>query len=341
MIAKGIDVSSHQGRIDWARVKAAGIQFAIIRAGYGLTFVDEQFHRNIKECNRLDIPCGAYWFSYATNAKKARQEALEIIKLVKPYRLEYPVCFDLEYDTLRYAKEQGVTIGKVQATAHAEAFLSEVEAAGYYAMNYANRDYLINMFDAGLLKKYDLWYAFWAASKDRDCGIWQYSSKGRVDGINGNVDMNHAFKDYPAIMRQYGLNGFAKAGAPPAAPSKPKPDPEPAPEPAKPAEMVYVVKKGDTLSAIAAKYKTTWQALAKKNKIKDPNLIYPGQKIVISGTAKVPAAPVMKKVVYTVKKGDTLSGIAAKHGTTYQRLAKANKIKNPDLIYPGQKIEIV
>lgn len=331
MKAKGIDVSSHQGRIDWDRVKAAGIEFAIIRAGYGNNYIDTQFRRNISECNRLGIPCGAYWFSYALNVDQARREARQIIAAVKPYVLEYPVCFDLEYDTIRYAKQQGVAIGKTQATAHAEAFLAEVEAAGYYAMNYANRDYLINMFNMAKLRRYDLWYAFWAATKDRDCGIWQYSSRGRVTGISGNVDMNIAHKDYPAIMRQAGLNGFAKAGTVP----KPKPDPKPEKE----KDVVHTVKKGETLSAIAAKYGTTYQELAKKNGIKDPDLIHPGQKIIISGTVKAPAAP--KKVTYTVKKGDTLSGIAARYGTTYQKLAKKNKIKDPNLIYPGQKIEIV
>lgn len=338
VMANGIDVSSHQGRIDWEKVKAAGIEFAIIRAGYGLTFVDEQFKRNAAECNRLGIPCGAYWFSYATTPKKAQQEALALLNLVKPYRMEYPLCFDLEYDTLRYAKQQGVTIGKAQATAHAKAFLSEIEKAGYYAMNYANKDYLINMFNMGVLARYDLWYALWGAKKDRDCGIWQYSSSGRVNGISGNVDMNQAFKDYPAIMRAKGLNGLKKEA------SKPKPAPKPAPKKktkSKAKTVTYTVKKGDTLSAIAKKYNTSWQELAKLNKLKDPNLIHPGQKITITGTVNAEAKPKPKaETTYTVKKGDTLSAIAKKYGTTYQKLAKANGIANPNLIYPGQKIKI-
>lgn len=101
-------------------------------------------------------------------------------------------------------------------------------------------------------------------------------------------------------------------------------------------DTVYTVKSGDTLAEIADKYNTTYQKLAEYNGITNPNLIYPGQKIKIPTTNKTAT-----KTVYTVKKGDTLSGIAAKYGTTYQKLAEYNGIKNPSLIYPGQKITIV
>ena len=236
IIAQGIDVSSHQGLIDWDRVKAAGIEFAMLRAGYGLIYKDTQFERNVRECNRLGIPCGAYWFSYAITADKARQEARAILEIIRPFKIEYPVCFDLEYDTLRYAKQQGVTIGKAQATAHAKAFLAEIEAAGYYAMNYSNKDYLINMFDASLLKKYDLWYALWAASKDRECGIWQYSATGHVDGISGIVDLNYSYKDYPAIIRAAGLNRLGSGIVAP---------------PVEPGEKELPVNKNDRLMVIS------------------------------------------------------------------------------------------
>src|SRR5690554_97820 len=150
---KGIDVSTHQGTIDWEKVKVAGIQFAIIRAGYGRNAIDAQFVRNISECNRLGIPCGVYWFSYALTAEEAAQEARYCLEAIKPYLVEYPICFDLEYDSVRYAKTQKVTIGRKEATAFAAAFLCEVEKAGYYAVNYANKDYLRSMFNMAVLKK--------------------------------------------------------------------------------------------------------------------------------------------------------------------------------------------
>ena len=208
---RGIDVSRWQGTIDWGKVKKAGIQFAIIRAGHGQNNIDEQFKRNISECNRLDIPCGVYWFSYALNPEMARQEARYCLEAVKPYTVEYPICFDFEYDSVNYAKKKGVTITKELATAIADAFLNEVEKAGYYAMNYTNKDYLTRMFDMSKLKKYDLWYAYWSSKCDRDdAGIWQYTSDGKVDGISGRVDMNIAYKDYPAIIREKGLNRLNK-----------------------------------------------------------------------------------------------------------------------------------
>lgn len=206
---KGIDVSRHQGQIDWQKVKKDGINFVMIRAGYGKNNIDAQFKRNVSECNRLGIPCGVYWFSYATTAAEARQEAKYCLAAIKPYKLEYPVCFDLEYDTVKKAKEKGVTIEKSLASKMIEAFCGEIEAAKYYAMVYANEDYLKTMIDAALLKKYDLWYAKYAGDKGRDgAGIWQHSSTGHVNGISGHVDLDYSLRDYPTIIRQHRLNGL-------------------------------------------------------------------------------------------------------------------------------------
>ena len=211
MTRNGIDVSTHQGEINWPAVKAAGVEFAIIRAGYGKNNIDKQFKRNISECNRLGIPCGVYWFSYALTVEDARQEADYCIAAVKPYKLDYPVVFDLEYDTVRYARDNGVTITKGLATQMVLAFCSRVEELGYYAANYANSDYSKNMFDMAQLAHIDLWYAWYNSSCNRsDAGLWQYTSSGRVSGIAGNVDMDTAFKDYPAIIQAAGLNGSAE-----------------------------------------------------------------------------------------------------------------------------------
>ena len=208
---KGIDVSKHQGTIDWDKVKAAGIDFAVIRAGLGKSTIDPQFVRNITACNRLKIPCGVFWFSYAKNVAEAKQEAESCLAAVKPYRLDFPIFFDLEYDTDRYLKQQGITLTKTMATAHAEAFLSTIEAAGYYAANYANPDYLSRFFDASLLQKYDLWLSNYKENADtanppRSCGIWQHWDKGRIDGISGNVDLDVSYRDYPSIIKKAGLN---------------------------------------------------------------------------------------------------------------------------------------
>lgn len=159
-------------------------------------------------------------------------------------------------------------------------------------------------------------WPFWA--------IWQFSSR------NGTLDCDVAQMDREGWMKY-----AAKNGQPAPAPT-PEPAPAPAPAP-EPSYVTYTVKKGDTLSGIAAQYGTTYQKIAADNGITNPNLIYPGQvlKIYTSGSASKD-----NKQYYTVVKGDTLSGIAAKYGTTWQWLAEVNGIANPNLIYPGQVLRV-
>lgn len=212
MAKKYIDISFYQGDVDFEKVKKE-VDGVIIRAGYGQNNIDKKFVRNITECNRLGIPCGVYWFSYAYTEEMARKEAQYCLEAIKPYRVELPVCFDFEYDSVDYAKRKGVTVGKALATKLVHAFCGEIEKAKYYAMNYTNPAYLAQYFDDTTLK-YDLWLAQWPTNPNpekppRECGIWQYTSKGAVSGIVGNVDMDAAYKDYPTIIRNAGLNNLA------------------------------------------------------------------------------------------------------------------------------------
>ena len=194
MTLKGVDVSYHQGHIDWKKVKNAGIQFAMLRAGYGRNNIDKQFHNNANGCRITGIPFGVYWFSYAYTVDMARQEARYCVAAIDQYEVQYPVCYDLEYDSISYARKNGVTIGKTLATKMANAFCEEVEKVGYKAMNYANLDYARNMFGT---VPYDLWFARYNATPGRsDMAMWQYTSSGSVPGISGKVDMNYCYKDY-------------------------------------------------------------------------------------------------------------------------------------------------
>lgn len=198
---KGIDVSEHNGVIDWEKVKASGIEFAMIRAGYGQT-VDKQFHRNAGECNRIGLPCGVYWFSYALNAAGAAREAAVCLNAIKPYKIEYPVAFDLEYDSVSYAQKQGVSIGMGLASDMALAFCGTVRDAGYPVANYANPDYLNRYFNDNVKKEFPVWLAQWPngtpnlETPPRACVIWQYSEKGRVPGISGPVDLDVCYETY-------------------------------------------------------------------------------------------------------------------------------------------------
>lgn len=148
-----------------------------------------------------------------------------------------------------------------------KAFCDEIEKAGYYAIIYANCNWLKNhLYSEELLSKYDLWLAHWNAKEPAyKCGLWQTTDKGLVNGISGGVDLNTAFKDYPNIMKTKGLNGFAKGSA--------------TANKVVAASVTYTVKSGDTLGTIAKKYNTTVDKLVALNGIRNKNLIYVGQKL--------------------------------------------------------------
>lgn len=203
----GIDVSYYQGALNFEKVKSAGCRFVIARAGYGNNHLDKCFSRYASACNQLGIPLGVYWFSYALTAEGARKEADACLAAVRPYRLEYPVFYDLEYASVAYAKSRHVTIDQKLATQMALAFCKEIKKAGYYAANYCNKDYAGRMFGKEVFEQFDFWYASYRSMCDRkDAGIWQYSQNGRIDGKT--VDFDRSLKNYPALIKKAGLNGL-------------------------------------------------------------------------------------------------------------------------------------
>ncbi len=208
---KGIDVSDHQERINWDRVKP-NIDFAIVRAGWGNHTIDSQADRNVRECNRLGIPVGLYWFSYAYNIDMAIHEAHLCIEFAKKYRIDYPIVYDLEVASLNWAKKVGHPISKRTATDMAKAFMREVEKAGYYAMLYANP----NLFDVAyyrseLCPRFALWLAWYGVGVDTakryNPKIFQYSEHESMSGIGtGDVDLDYGFEDMAETIRKKGLN---------------------------------------------------------------------------------------------------------------------------------------
>ena len=324
MSIKGLDVSEFQGIIDWAQVKSAGYQFAMLRAGYGYRTPDQQFQRNAAECNRVGIPAGAYWFCYALSPEDARKEADGCLEVIAPYRMEYPICYDIEHASLTYAEQNGVTFTPSLATQIVKAFCDRIEERGYFAMYYSNQNFLETYLSPDLNRRYALWFARYGSRYDGiDYGIWQYTSTGSIPGITGNVDLDTGYVDYASVIRKAGLNHLG---------SKPVPPPKPTPPPAD--YITYVVQSGDTLSEIAVRYGTTYQALAALNNISDPNLIHPGQ------TIRVPEKSGPAPRYYTIRSGDTLSEIAVRFGTSVAALMSLNGITNPNLIYAGNTIRI-
>jgi len=197
----GVDVSSHQYDIDWSKVKAAGINFAIIRVGYrgyetGKVCLDDYFEKNIKGALENGIKVGVYFFSQAISPEEAVEEAEFVLKQIEGYDITYPVVFDWEpfsYTTARTYGLDNETLNKC-----AVAFLERVKAAGYKPMVYFNNYLGYLKYDLRQLVNYDFWYANYSAmpSMYYDFDIWQYTSTGRVDGIATNVDMNICFKKY-------------------------------------------------------------------------------------------------------------------------------------------------
>lgn len=198
---KGIDVSVWQGAIDWKKVREAGVKFAIIRSSSG-SRVDKLFDYNITEASKAGINVGVYHYCYAMTPEEAREEARHFIETIKPYRIDYPVMFDFEDNSQ-------IPLGKEKLTEIAEVFLSEVKNAGYYPMIYSYRNWLELNLDMDRLSEYDVAVAEWGVTEPKykgSYGIWQYSCKGRISGIEGDVDLDLCFRDYAKIIREGGFN---------------------------------------------------------------------------------------------------------------------------------------
>ena len=205
-LLKGIDVSYAQGVIDWEKVKASGlVDFAILRAGYGkeTSQIDDQFSLNYTACKQLGIPVGAYWYSYATTVAEAEQEANVCLQIIQGKQFEYPVAFDIEEARCL-----------PQADAISTTFCTALENAGYYTAIYTFKSALESNFSAAVKNRYDIFLSHIGVQQTDyagDYGLWQYSWTGCIPGISGDVDLDYAYKDYPTMIQNAGLNGFTKA----------------------------------------------------------------------------------------------------------------------------------
>lgn len=188
---KGIDVSHHQGKIDWQKVKNDGIDFAIIRCGYGGNYTaydDRQWLYNVSECERLGIPYGVYLYSYSENVEDAKSEAAHVLRLLKGHNPTYGVYYDLE-DEPTTGKVSNTTLGTIAKT-----FCDQVSAAGYKVGIYANKYWWTSKLTSSVFKneKWSKWVAQYNATctYEGEYDLWQCTSTGKVDGITGNVDLN-------------------------------------------------------------------------------------------------------------------------------------------------------
>lgn len=226
----GIDISKHQGNFNIKNAQNQGVKFIIIRAGYTGSLIrslaiDSKYERNYKLCRELKMPVGAYWYSRATSYDLGMKEAKYLYeKCLKSKKFEYPIYIDVE-DT-KYQKKAG----KKAVTEAIKGFCDFLEKKGYYTGIYASDiSGFKSMMDINDLKAYDKWVARYGSKPAyvTEYGMWQFSSKnGKVKGASNKLDVDYAYKDYPAIIKKAGLNGYTKAATPstPAEPEKPKTD---------------------------------------------------------------------------------------------------------------------
>ena len=275
---KGIDVSKYQGQIDFNAVKRSGIDFVIINAGYGKSVFqkDPCFEQNYTRAKTAGLKVGAYWFSYAMTPDEALQEARTFAEVIKEKQFDFPVFYDLESDPK--SSYFPFTTGKENCSEMVKAFCLEMEKLGYFVGLYISRSPLQTHITKDIAERFALWLAEYGdkLNYSGNYGIWQHSSTGRVVGVIGDVDLDRAVIDYSAIIKKGGFNGYQKPE------EKPAPAPiEAKPEEPKPEYIEYKIVKGDTLTAIAKKYGSTVTELKKLNNIKNANLIYAGDVLLI------------------------------------------------------------
>lgn len=203
---KGIDISSWQGNVDFKKVKAAGIDFVLLRAGGSDSgfYTDPYFKKNIQQAHEMGLDVGAYYFvgKYCKSADAGLNDAKRFHEIIKDYQLEYPVYIDFEAPD--HFNKQGNTDA-------CKAFCEYMEGLGYYVGIYASD---ISGFQDKLnidqLTAYDKWVACWGASPSyvKSWGVWQFTNRGSVSGVSGRVDRDYSRNNYPQIMRTHHLNGF-------------------------------------------------------------------------------------------------------------------------------------
>ena len=342
---KGIDISSHNGNIDWGKVKPQ-IDFAIIRLGYGDNVErqdDSYFIKNVNGCIDNNIPFGVYIYSYALNlgGSESIQSEIDHTKKMLSKISKKPFCvyIDMEDDST-------IKLGKTMLTNFALEFCKQIKNAGYRAGVYANENWFRNYLQVSTIASfgYSIWCAKYSTNKPNitsNYDIWQYSSTGHINGINGNVDMNYMYNNIignqstsektidelarEVIAGKYG-NGEARKKA---LGDKYNQVQERVNQLLKqPKKSVEEIAK----EVIAGKW---GNGNDRKTRLINAGYNYNEVQNKVNSLLNS-----NNKVYYTIKSGDNLSSIAKKYGTTVSQIVSWNNIKNSNLIYPNQKIRV-
>lgn len=326
IIYQGIDVSGYQGNINFREVKEAGIDIVYIKSSEGSNYIDSHFERNYEQARVNGLKIGFYHYVTARTEEQARRQAQFFVSVISGKVVDCKLAMDFEsFGSL--SREEINRIGLV--------FLQTVEQlSGKEVILYSNA-YTANNIWRGELTNYPLWVAQYGVNEPQNNGTWdswagwQYTDMGEVNGISTYVDRNRFTKevllDDTAIVPPVEQPEDPDQGEGEGGNEQPTTN-----------TMEITIQWGDTLSELAIQYHTTVAELVRLNDIQNPNLIYAGETLIVPSANEQTG----QSQVYTVKRGDTLSEIAMKYGTTVQAIAQDNNISNVNLIYPGQRLVI-
>lgn len=313
----GIDISVWQRDINLSQAKAEGVNFTIIRGAYG-NQKDTAFETLYQRAKANGLGVGVYWWTRAVNEAQASEEAQILIdNVLKGKQFEYPIYIDVEDSLLQ-------NLGKAKVDAIITSALTTLEKAGYYAGFYMNRNWYNNYCNgASLSKRFTCWLAQWSSAEVSNFPMWQfggetnYQRTNKVAGIT--CDQDYCYVDFPSIIKNGGFNGYGKG--------TPSPAPQPQPSRKSNEELANEVIAGQ------------WgNGEDRKNRLTQAGYDYNAVQSIVN--QKVGAGKSSGAEYYTVQKGDNLTKIANRYGTTVNQLVAWNNIANPNLIYAGQKLRV-
>ena len=311
---RGIDISEFQGEIDFEEVRRSGIEAVYIRVGAG-EYTDEYFAENYERAKAAGLKIGFYHYVTARSVEEGRRQARFFASLAAGREPDMRLAMDFEYFG---------SLSVSQINAISEAYLDELTAlTRREAVIYSDLSNARNVFSRALAKKYPLWAAQYGADEPSANGKWrewvgfQYTDEGRVGGIYGNVDHN-IFTEGIFLSDSGRIDGEKRTTVR-----------------ARTRTLTVYVRAGDTLWAIAREYGTTVEAIARENRIVDPNRIFAGERLRITLPARGSG-----EEIYTVRRGDTPISIAGKFGVTLSALEDRNGLERGETIYAGDKLSI-
>ena len=311
---RGIDISEFQGEIDFEEVRRSGIEAVYIRVGAG-EYTDEYFAENYERAKAAGLKIGFYHYVTARSVDEGRRQARFFASLAAGREPDMRLAMDFEYFG---------SLSVSQINAISEAYLDKLTAlTKREAVIYSDLSNARNIFSRALAEKYPLWAAQYGADEPSANGKWrewvgfQYTDEGRVGGIYGNVDRN-IFTEGIFLSDSWRIDGEKRTTVR-----------------ARTRTLTVYVRAGDTLWAIAREYGTTVEAIARENRIVDPNRIFAGERLRITLPARGSG-----EEIYTVRRGDTPISIAGKFGVTLSALEDRNGLERGETIYAGDKLSI-